>query len=96
MLSVSKAPINRTHRLYVAGHNGLAGSAIWRSLKAAGFDDVVGARSSLVDLRDRSTTFDFVMSTRPDVVVLAAARSEASPRTISIRQNSCQRTCRFR
>jgi GDP-L-fucose synthase len=66
--------IDRRSRVYVAGHRGLAGSAIWRALAAAGFDDLIGARSSEVDLRDRAATFDYLLSTRPDVVVLAAAR----------------------
>jgi GDP-L-fucose synthase len=50
------------------------GSAIWRQLEAQGFADLVGARSSEVDLRDRAATFDFVAATRPDVVIVAAAR----------------------
>jgi GDP-L-fucose synthase len=66
--------IDRQSRVYVAGHRGLAGSAIWRALTDAGYGDLVGARSSEVDLRDRAATFDFLLSTRPDVVVLAAAR----------------------
>lgn len=66
--------LDRGLRVYVAGHHGLVGSAIWRHLQAQGFADLVGARSREVDLRDRHTTFDFVTSTRPDVVVIAAAR----------------------
>jgi GDP-L-fucose synthase len=68
------APLSREARVYVAGHNGLAGSAIWRAFEAQGFTDLVGARSIELDLRDRSATFDYLASTRPDVVVLAAAR----------------------
>ncbi len=60
--------------MYVAGHRGLAGSAIWRALGDAGFTDLVGATSAEVDLRDRPATFDHLLATRPDVVVLAAAR----------------------
>jgi GDP-L-fucose synthase len=67
-------PLTRSSRVYVAGHRGLAGSAIWRGLKASGFDDLVGASSAEVDLRDRVATFDYLSSVRPDVVVLAAAR----------------------
>ena len=48
--------LDRNARVYVAGHRGLAGSAIWRALSAAGFTDLVGARSSEVDLRDRAAT----------------------------------------
>jgi GDP-L-fucose synthase len=66
--------LDRGSRVYVAGHRGLAGSAIWRALAADGFDDVVGAASSEVDLRDRAAAFDYLLTARPDVVVLAAAR----------------------
>lgn len=66
--------LDRRARVHVAGHGGLAGSAIWRALENAGFTDLVGATSAEVDLRDRARTFDFLLATRPDVVVLAAAR----------------------
>jgi GDP-L-fucose synthase len=66
--------IDRESRVYVAGHRGLVGSAVWRALAAAGFDDLVGVRSAEIDLRDRAAAFDYLLSIRPDVVVLAAAR----------------------
>jgi len=68
------APLDRTSRVYIAGHSGLAGSAIWRAMEADGFTDLVGARSSDVDLRDRDATFAYLHKIQPDVVVLAAAR----------------------
>jgi GDP-L-fucose synthase len=61
-------------RVYVAGHGGLVGSAIWRGLDTRGFRDLVGWRSADVDLRDRDATFDAVLSARPDVVIVAAAK----------------------
>lgn len=61
-------------RVYVAGHNGLVGSAVWRRLKAEGFGDLVGWRSAEVDLTDRDATFDAVLSAKPDVIVDSAAR----------------------
>ena len=65
---------DRGSRVYIAGHHGLAGSAIWRACRAAGFSDLVGSRSAEVDLRDRQATFDYLADIRPDIVVLAAAR----------------------
>ena len=61
-------------RVYVAGHHGLVGSAVWRRLQAEGFTDLVGWRSSEVDLTDRDATFDAVGSANPDVIVDSAAR----------------------
>jgi GDP-L-fucose synthase len=71
---VEKPLLDLGARIYVAGHNGLAGSAIWEALASAGAQDLVGARSSEVDLRDRSAAFDYLHAEKPEVVVLAAAR----------------------
>jgi GDP-L-fucose synthase len=60
--------------VYVAGHRGLVGSAVWRALESRGCRGLVGATSSEVDLRDRQATFRFVGEQRPDVMVVAAAR----------------------
>lgn len=66
--------LDKDARIYIAGHRGLAGSAIWRRLEAAGFTNLVGASSSELDLRDRAKVHEFLLETRPDVVVDAAAR----------------------
>lgn len=68
------ARLDRRARVYVAGHHGLAGAAIWRALAAAGFDDLVGSRSADLDLRDHRATADRLREIAPDAVVLAAAR----------------------
>ena len=61
-------------RVYVAGHRGLAGSAIWERLKTLGTYELVGRTSAELDLRDRAATFDFFADQRPEIVYLAAAR----------------------
>jgi GDP-L-fucose synthase len=68
------APLDRDAVVYVAGHRGLVGSAIWRRLEGEGFTRLVGAASSELDLRDRSAVFDFMAEHRPTYVVLAAAK----------------------
>jgi GDP-L-fucose synthase len=68
------SPIERTSRVYVAGHRGLVGSAVWRHLTREGFSQLVGRTSSELDLRDREDTFTFFAEQHPQVVVLAAAR----------------------
>jgi GDP-L-fucose synthase len=67
-------PIPRDATVYVAGHAGLAGSAIWRHLQAQGFTNLVGLRSSELDLRDPVATRDFFAQVRPEYVIDAAAR----------------------
>ena len=61
-------------RVYVAGHRGMVGSAVWRALQAAGYSDLVGWSSSELDLTDRDAAMDAVTSAQPDVVVVAAAK----------------------
>jgi len=61
-------------RVYVAGHRGMVGSAVWRALERAGYSDLVGWSSAEVDLTDRDAAMDAVRSAAPDVVVVAAAK----------------------
>jgi GDP-L-fucose synthase len=68
------AELDRAARCYVAGHRGLAGSAIVRELERRGFTDIVTRTSAELDLRDRDATFAFFAEQRPAVVVDAAAR----------------------
>lgn len=61
-------------RVYVAGHRGMVGSAVWRALEAQGFVNLIGWSSVEVDLTDRDAAMDAVTSAKPDVVVVAAAK----------------------
>ena len=61
-------------RVWVAGHRGMVGSAIWRALEARGDVELLGWSRSELDLTDRDATLDAAAEARPDVVVLAAAR----------------------
>ena len=61
-------------KVYVAGHNGLVGSAIVRALKTAGAGEIIGWSSKELDLRDRSATFDAITEARPDIIIDAAAK----------------------
>ncbi|WP_336645733.1 GDP-L-fucose synthase family protein [Microbacterium sp. USHLN186] len=66
--------LDRDAPFYIAGHRGLAGSAMWRQLKGSGFYNLVGRTSAELDLRNREDVFDFFRDVRPRYVVLAAAR----------------------
>jgi GDP-L-fucose synthase len=71
---VTERELSRDARIYVAGHRGLVGSAVWRQLETQGFTDLVGATSNELDLRDQAATLAFFEAHRPQVVVLAAAK----------------------
>lgn len=68
------AAMDRSSRVYVAGHRGLVGSAIARRLQAAGFTDVVGRSRAEMDLMDTAAVMEFFARQRPEYVFLAAAR----------------------
>ena len=63
-----------TDKVYIAGHRGLAGSAIWRHLEKAGYSNLIGFTSSELDLTDRSRTLSVLTDISPDVVIDAAAK----------------------
>ena len=66
--------LDRDSVVYVAGHRGLVGSAIWRHLEAEGFTNLVGRTSAELDLRDREAVRAFFAAERPQVVLDAAAK----------------------
>ena len=74
MTAFSPGELDRAAPIYVAGHQGLAGSAIVRRLQAAGFENIIGRTSAELDLRDREPVHEFLRSAKPRYVVLAAAR----------------------
>jgi GDP-L-fucose synthase len=61
-------------KIYVAGHQGLVGGAIWRRLQTAGFNNLVGCTSQELDLRNQAAVADFFDRVGPEYVFLAAAR----------------------
>lgn len=65
--------MNKDARIYVAGHRGLVGSAIWNNLKAKGYADLVGCSHDELDLLDGVAVREFFVRERPEYVFLAAA-----------------------
>ena len=71
--SSSSSCLSKSSKIYVAGHHGLVGSAIWNNLKARGYHNLVGRSHSELDLTDQYAVQKFFDEERPDAVVLAAA-----------------------
>ena len=65
--------ISKNSKIYVAGHHGLVGSAIWNNLKARGYHNLVGRTHKELDLTDQVAVRRFFDEERPEAVVLAAA-----------------------
>lgn len=66
--------MNKNSRIYVAGHLGLVGSAIVRNLHQKGYTDIITRTRAQVDLTDQQSVAAFFSETRPEYVVLAAAK----------------------
>lgn len=65
--------LEKSSKIYIAGHRGLVGSAIWSNLKARGYNNLIGRTHHELDLTNQQAVEDFFAEERPDAVVLAAA-----------------------
>ena len=66
--------MNKSDKIYVAGHNGMVGSAIIRKLKMAGYSNILVRSSKELDLRNQRHVEEFFQSEKPDYIFLAAAK----------------------
>ena len=66
--------MEKNEKIFVAGHNGMVGSAVWRALQADGYNNLVGKRSSELDLKNQAAVEAFFQNEKPEYVVLAAAK----------------------
>jgi GDP-L-fucose synthase len=66
--------INLSSKIYIAGHNGMVGSAIWRNLESKGYTNLIGKSSKELDLRNQAQVEAFFEKEKPEYVFLAAAK----------------------
>lgn len=66
--------IDKNSKIYIAGHNGMVGSAIWRTLTTKGYTNLIGASSKELDLREQKAVRDYIQKIKPDVIIDAAAK----------------------
>ena len=66
--------INKSAKIYIAGHRGMVGSAILRALQAKGYSNFVLKTSTELDLKNQHAVADFFAVENPDYVFLAAAK----------------------
>jgi GDP-L-fucose synthase len=66
--------MTKEKKIYIAGHKGMVGSAIWRILSENGYINLIGVSSKELDLRNQNSVKDFFSNHKPDVVIDAAAR----------------------
>ncbi len=66
--------INKNTKIFVAGHNGLVGSAILRKLKKLGYKKIITVNRNKVDLTNQAKTFNFIKKTKPKFIFICAAK----------------------
>ncbi|MFD2543279.1 GDP-L-fucose synthase family protein [Lacinutrix gracilariae] len=66
--------LTKDSKIYIAGHKGMVGSAIWRALETVGYNNLIGQTSQQLDLRNQEAVNQFMATTAPDVVIVAAAK----------------------
>ena len=66
--------LQQNTKIYIAGHKGMVGSAIWRALENEGFTQLIGKTIKELDLRSQAAVQEFYTREKPEVVIDAAAR----------------------
>jgi GDP-L-fucose synthase len=66
--------LNKTAKIYIAGHRGMVGSAVWRALETKGYTNLIGQSSQELDLRNQEAVRAFIAQEKPDAIVDAAAK----------------------
>ena len=66
--------INKSDKIYIAGHRGMVGSACWRALEAEGYTNLIGKTSKELDLRDQKAVEEFIRTEKPAAIIDAAAK----------------------
>jgi GDP-L-fucose synthase len=66
--------MNKATKIYIAGHNGMVGSAVWRALEKKGYTNLIGKTSKELDLKKQQSVLDFFANEKPAVVIDAAAK----------------------
>jgi GDP-L-fucose synthase len=65
--------IDKTSKIYIAGHNGMVGSAVFNEFKSNGFKHLIYKSSKDLDLRNQNQVNDFISKEKPDLIIDAAA-----------------------
>jgi len=66
--------ITENTKIYIAGHRGMVGSAVWRVLESKGYSNLIGKTSAELDLRNQQAVLDFYNQENPELVIDAAAK----------------------
>jgi len=74
IIILNKMNIDKLKKIYVAGHNGMVGSACYKLLEKEGYQNLLVVSSKELDLRNQKQVFNFIKNEKPDIVIDAAAK----------------------
>jgi len=66
--------MNKESKIYIAGHRGMVGSAVWRALEKKGYNNLIGKTSGELDLKNQQSVLDFFTTENPEIVIDTAAK----------------------
>ena len=66
--------ISKKTKIYIAGHRGMVGSAVWRALASKGYTNLIGKSSKELNLTNQQSVLDFYKKEKPEIVIDAAAK----------------------
>jgi len=66
--------MNKSTKIYIAGHRGMVGSAVWRALEKKGYTNLIGKTSKELDLKNQQSVLNFFSNEKPALVIDAAAK----------------------
>ncbi|EAQ42191.1 GDP-L-fucose synthase [Polaribacter sp. MED152] len=66
--------MNKDSKIYIAGHRGMVGSAVWRALEKKGYTNLIGKTSGELDLKNQVAVLEFLKEAKPEAIIDAAAR----------------------
>lgn len=66
--------MQKDSKIYIAGHRGMVGSAVWRALEKKGYSNLIGRTSKELDLKNQEAVLNFLQEEQPEAIIDAAAR----------------------
>ena len=88
--------MNKTSKIYIAGHRGLVGSAIVNNLTCKGYTNLIYRTHAELDLTNQQAVAEFFETEKPEYVILAAAKVGGIVATTRIEQTSSMKISRFK
>ena len=71
---LKKIILDKTTKIYIAGHKGMVGSAVWKALVSKRYSNLIGNQVKEIDLTNQQAVFEFYKKEQPEIVINTAAK----------------------